>query len=420
MNDSSEDPSAEPKPPAKRSFFARRPAPKASTDDDADFFRQSGQVFSSIIAEREEKLHQKASKKIKQKEEQEDKTRERSVKKRRISTEDEDGSEAEFTELRRQSTPTNVRTRSQTNTPTKVRKSPKRPSRDAESLERADTKGLANAADVVEIGSDNDEQSDTDTLYDAPRQKSTPRKDLEKTQKSVVIPGEVEEDDDDEEFRELIAKAKERKRQRELEEQRRAARLSTMSPSGNQTIGTDAPTATKPVLNVFIEPGIEGMKGAVIKVSVLKKIKDIREAWCKHNELSSDRSADVIITWRGHIQYDYTLLKTMLSSGAGITIDADGNLKCNGNYEGLTSDLSKVHVLATTKVLHEAKKAREKLEKQSAPPEEILPEEEIAEQVAEPKATDFRKIIMRNKEYGELKLKIRAVRLDFACGFASS
>lgn len=390
----------------KRSFFAKRPAPKAA-DNDGDIFHHSSQVFSSIIAEREAKLHLKAEKRSKKREEKEDRAREQSHKKRRISSDDGDNSDAEVSDTHRQSTPRGPRTRSQNSTPTKARKSSRITSNDADSLEPTAVKESHNAADAIEIDDDEGAKSDYDSLYDAPRHRSTLRKREDKAHEAIsVLDDDAEED---EEYRQLIAEVKERTRQRQLEEQKRNA-ASVSSPNST---GAD-PSNSAPVLEIFIEPDIDDTKAAVIKVSIEKRVKDVREAWCKHNNLSPGLSSNIIITWRGHVQYDFTTLKTMLRI-LDASFDNNNNLRTYGKDEWLTPDLSKVHVLATTKERHAAREAEAKAAK-AARPVELL-DEDFPQESIENSQPKFVKIQMRNKEFGELKLKLYLVSFTTSGNF---
>lgn len=420
-----------PRPATKRAFFAKAALPKSTPKgDNEDFFRQSGQVFQSIVAERELRKQQRAAKKAKEREapRTQEEGESGARKKRRISQEDEDGSHSDLQDVGQQRTPTRPRTRSQTQTPTKVRRSPRGlSSRYNDALKAAKSN---KRSEIIELGSDSASEAGKDDDEDVAHVQKRPQT----APKAVIIPNEEEADDDDPEIRALVEHIRASRQQLQLQEQRLSALSSTSTPRE-----TEAAKPKGPALDIFINTDIEGKKPVVIKVNLDHRIKDIREAWCKYNiandTMAPDEASKIIITWRGLKQWDVTVLRTMLKNGADITVDDDGVLCCHsGRGDGLTSDFSKIHVEATTQELFDEAKARERAEQRRRRPGPVeLPAEDhaggvggvgggdndhfdndheehaAAEAAAAPKKDEPIKIVLKDaKEYGELRLKIRA------------
>lgn len=394
----------------KRSFFSKLAvAPSQSvqkTEEDAtDLFRQSSNVYSSIVAERERKLKERKERKARAKgkvEENSDEDWEGSgaKKKRRISLEDED---EDAHDVKPQTTPTK-RTRSQTNTPTNVKQSPRDLSARYNDAMAA-AKDASKQTDIVDLGGSSSEpEPDDDDLYVPPKPRLTPQKDKSNKVIELDEAGTDNMDPEEREYLELIERAKERMR---LEELKQAKGKPASSSSTIQQTVPAAPNPIDPPVSIMVTSDIEGVKPLVVRILLSKRIKDVRVAWCGYNQLPEDQSAAVFMTWRGLKQWDITTLKRMMDSVVDISVNEDGTFSCVGRGDGITEDYSKIHLVATTQELFdEAKRSEEK--KLQEPTEEEVDANVLESLDDIPKTNDLIPILLKeNGDYGELKIKVK-------------
>lgn len=415
MDDFDVSPPAEaPKPTQKRSFFSK-PATNvqefsSEQDDGTDFFRQSSSCFTSIMHEQEKKKQRKMVRKLKEKAAQNQSDDDidaplESRKKRRISIE---GSPESGSAGRLRSSVLQAKSRSST----------PGPRNESEKLRHAvlsDTNGKPN---VIDLGDSTPEpvvdDDDKDAAYTPPIQRKSPKKPLPPPVEVIEVTREDErhELDEDDEDAAMIAKLKERKRQRELD-------ASMVSPSRGRSAHTrdirQPPTQPDPPVSVFISSTIEGTKPLIVRIYLSKKIGELLKTWCTFNNLGEHQSAEVFLAWRRFKQWPTTTLRRMLEGKVDFEVSGDGAIVskpgCKG--DGLSDDFSKIHLVATTEDgLAQLKSVHQRAIHE--PSHDLDAQDDLNETSAEAadmpavKVDDNIPITLKEpKEFGELKIKVK-------------
>lgn len=411
---------AAPRPTQKRSFFSKPAAPKtqpaANQEDATDFFRQSSNCFSSILHEQELKKKERLAKKLKAKANKDDSDDDIdapavSRKKRRISQEEEEDVEGAHKSAESAGSPSQWQG-SPTKSPTKFKGSPGRKSK------RDDSPGLSRrsgTADVVDLGDSSPEGDDVDDdLYAPPKSRRTPTKPRSKPAEVVELVDENQDPYDDDDISDLIAKARERKRQKDLDALKQRAGQDDNTRSGISPTISRAPP--DPPVSVFISSTIQDMKPLIVRINLSKRTGELLKTWCNYNELDERRSADVFLVWRRLKQWPTTTLKRMLEGVVDFEVHDDGAItsRPGGKGDGLSDDLSKIHLVATTNEgLKQLKKDHQHALHVPSPgdtPEDNVndPSTKDVGDTSPVKKDDNIPIVLKEpKEYGELKIKVK-------------
>ena len=135
-----------------------------------------------------------------------------------------------------------------------------------------------------------------------------------------LLQKEVESSDTDAEFRELAAKARERRRLKErgqYQSTQNDETKSPLSPSSNQSaIPHDVDSTQDPVIEIFITSAISNTKPLIVQRRLSQRLKEVRLAWCERQQFSSDFTDVVFFTWRNRRLYDVTTCKNFQITGS--------------------------------------------------------------------------------------------------------
>ena len=348
----SSDPTTVESAPQKRSLF-NKPSwsrPQALSND-TELFHRSNQNYADLAAEaersRKRKLARKESKGVHQTSTGE------SANMRRRNTEAEDdessseGSSNHSCHTEILNSPARLKTG-----PVACSTSRRRPKHSPKSLiRRYEAKIAATKKDQEQTQKSNaleiiDLEDEQDSLT-SPRQ--------EPIWKSAMVEPAVPPDDDDppvsdEEFPELARQAREKARRKRLEED--IVSTTTGFQQSHQSLHQSMPqnSPPDPVLQIFITSDIPNTIPLIVSRRSSQRLKDVRLAWLERQDLSTDVTDTIFLTWRGKRVFDVTTCKSL-----GITVDAIGRVSSKeGSWE---QEREKIHMEAMTNKMLEAYKA---------------------------------------------------------------
>jgi hypothetical protein len=174
---------------------------------------------------------------------------------------------------------------------------------------------------------------------------------------------------------------------------------------GSTAVEEDFPDSSddegpNPVLTVFIVPRIPNTKPLLVKRKYNQVLKDVRLAWCKHNNLTPAETATIIFTWRDRRVFDIQSCKSL-----GIKIDEDGIPYIL--TDDIRAELENVALIATTRNIMEEEKRDEKKRTELIPDE---PSEQPSQTAtSEPTGEQQYKVVLRSKSYPDQKLILKEV-----------
>lgn len=201
-------------------------------------------------------------------------------------------------------------------------------------------------------------------------------------------------DDPDEAFPELAAKARERARQRKLEQEAKE------KDNSHSTYIQD-----EPIIQVLVNSKIPGTAPLLVRRKYTQNLKDIRIAWCQRQNFDEKQTDDVFFTYRGHRVFDVATCKSL-----GIDLNEYNLPIVRGNKDN-TEDGDQVVLWATTQaIIDEEKRAAEI----AAELERKRMEEEAEGLIPIPEQPKGIRIYMKAKGYEPYKLLVKPVRI---CSF---
>ena len=162
--------------------------------------------------------------------------------------------------------------------------------------------------DVIELAS-----SDSS---DSPQSLATRQK-YNVAKEPVLVPLEKEDSSDsDAELAELAAKARERRRAKELGLKPPSSDIkanASISSPASQPAPSSSPD---PVIEILITSAIPNTKPLIVQRRQSQRLKEVRVAWCERQEFSSDFTESVFFTWRSRRLYDVTTCKNLQFSNS--------------------------------------------------------------------------------------------------------
>ena len=390
----------------KRSLFNKPSWSRPQTlSNDTDLFHRSGQSYADLVAEagraRKRKLARKQRGKVCQ-----SMTGERAGKRRRTSEEgDDDDDDDDDDESSDESSSHSSRKEIKTGS-TQTKKdhatpftSPRKPTESPKSLlRRYEAKAAAS-----EIGQEQKQKPRVSDIIDLEdEQDSSAITGQESTWKSAVVKLATPDEDDqpvsDEEFPELARQAREKARRKRLEED---VVSTTASPQDGQTsLHRPVPPTSllDPILQILITSDIKNTTPLIVSRRLSQRLKDVRLAWAKRQNFTTEFTDTVCLTWRRKRVFDVTTCKSL-----GITVDAIGRISTKGGlWEG---EKGQVHMEAmTTKMLEAYKES--KCNEASSQDNYTAREEALVVQDHEAQV----RIILKAKGLDDFKLQVRPVR----------
>ena len=388
----------------KRSLF-NKPSwsrPQALSND-TDLFHRSSQSYADLVAEAERARKRKLARKQRGNFRQ-SMTGERAGKRRRTSEEgedededddessDESSSHSSRQEIRINSTqPKNDHATPLT--------SPRKPTESPKSLLRR-YEAKAAASRIGQEQKQKPKVSDIIDLEDV--QDSSALSKQESSWKSAVVkfaaPGKDDQPVSDEEFPELARQAREKARRKRLEED--VVSISANPQDGQTSLHQPVPPTSlpDPILQILITSDINNTTPLIVSRRLSQRMKDVRLAWAKRQNFTTEFTDTVCLTWRGKRVFDVTTCKSL-----GITVDAVGRISTRaGSWEG---DKGQVHMEAMTTKMLEAYKESKRNEASS---QDDYTAQEAALLVQDHEAQV--RIILKSKGLDHFKLQVRPVR----------
>ncbi|KAK4951705.1 hypothetical protein LTR66_013808 [Elasticomyces elasticus] len=394
-------------PKVKRALFNRPAwAQPQSTQPQAteDIFSRSGRSYTQIVAEQERLKRLK----LQRKKEKEERRESSGKKRRRLSADVDDGDVDGYASVGHDGSEVGRRSR-KIERSTSKEASPRRKLSSPEPLSLAKlyaeslTAANAKAAPVIELGDTSDEEEG---------EPSTPSK-VQPTSLDTEQVDRVAETDPDEEFPELAARARERRRLRELEQASPKRDLERNGFGAYVAAGHTprAPTPPPdPVVSILITSRIPNSEPLIVRRKLSQRLQEIRVFWCKRLNLSEELTNSVFLVYRMRKLYDVTTCKSL-----GIDVDPDGKIVMNDEKAAFgDEETDKVHVEAVTEEIFaemKAEKRREKEGKKNAVTAGAADKHEKPEQTnaqSESKEGEkLIKILLKAKGYPDFKLQVR-------------
>lgn len=205
------------------------------------------------------------------------------------------------------------------------------------------------------------------------------------------------QDDDlsDEEFPELVQKARERERERELQRLKAAREANSgISKFGGQ----DAQVDHDPSIEILIFSNLPDTKPMRIKRKLSQKLEQARLAWCDSQNVPGTSTGDlrntIILTWKHKRVYDSTTCQAL-----GFRVDSQGKLSTPED----TGDRIKISLEAWTEASLAAytRAEQDRIRRENADSDEEVEVVHVAQEVKI-------KVIMKAKEIEEsLKLTVK-------------
>jgi hypothetical protein len=209
-------------------------------------------------------------------------------------------------------------------------------------------------------------------------------------------------DDDvqsEEEFPELVARAKEKARQKAILQQ---SANKSFGEKNHTTDGLDdvfdmgySMPENDPTISILIDSPMEGTKPLIVHRKLSQRLKEVRLSWCDRQVLALDNPGlnlreSVFLTWRGKKLFDATTCTAL-----GLKLDRQGNLSFDGGR--ICDEGGNVHLVAWTQ------EALEIWEKREAARERRENGEEPDEFEKQPKVKKIR-LVLKGKGMEDFKL----------------
>lgn len=218
---------------------------------------------------------------------------------------------------------------------------------------------------------------------------------------------QLQEDDhqiSDEEYPELVERARQREKQKELERLNAGKLIAernhgiTKSMSDPDDIFQDSSTQKllDPVIDILVTSCIDGSKPVIIRRKLSQRLREVRLTWCDRQiiagqALSSHVQDSIFLTWNGFKLFDFTECAFL-----GIKIGSNGSLSSSGRG---FDERGRLHFEAWTDELFMAHQRRLKLQQEQASREVEEPEvEEVDSSV---------KLILVARDLESYKMKVR-------------
>lgn len=154
---------------------------------------------------------------------------------------------------------------------------------------------------------------------------------------------EGDSSDSDAEFRELAAKARERRRLKEQGQyqpnQLEETESPTSFPAHQSAVPHEVDSTHDPVIEILITSIIPNTKPLIVQRRLSQRLKEVRLAWCERQQFSTDFVDLVFFTWRNKRLYDVTTCKNFQSIGPG--------RKSHDSING-TEEVTRIHLEAVT------------------------------------------------------------------------
>lgn len=206
----------------------------------------------------------------------------------------------------------------------------------------------------------------------------------------------------DEEFPELVQRARERERQKELERLKaaRAFAESNQPDRGVRPAGDvfeePNPAESDRVIDILVTSCIEGTKPLVVRRRLNQRLKEVRLSWCDKQTLHNTPFpphlvASIFLTWNGKRLFDASTCKHL-----GMNVGKDGNFSSEG--EGFDAQ-GRLHFEAWTEDLFRAYQNQPQSYQQGDQQEESQPKEEVAERI---------KLLLMAKDMESFRMKVKA------------
>lgn len=214
--------------------------------------------------------------------------------------------------------------------------------------------------------------------------------------------------EEDEELAELARQARARRRQRELDLKRSA------TPQGTSPSLPTPPPAPDPVLKLLVSSTIPDTEPLIAKRKLSQRLREVREAWCKRQNLPDEMANRVFLVYCGRKLYDVTTCRSL-----GIAVDADGNVIRRGESAVFRTadDAAKIHLWAHTDESFEKWRA-EKARKESGVDgvNGATDGEEVggATGAEREKQEELIRVILKAKGFKDYKLRIKPVSFGSA------
>lgn len=387
--------------PQKRSLFNKPSWSKPQAlSNDTELFHRSNQTYADLAVEAERSRKRKLARK-ERKGVHQTSTGERANMRRRIfeAEDDEDDSSSEgssnhscHTEII--NSPARLKTG-----PVASSTSPQRPKHSPKSLiRRYEAEIRTTRKDQEQIQKPN--ALDTIDLEDEQDSLTSPRQ--EPIRKSAMVEPTASPDDDDprvsdEEFPELARQAREKARRKRLEEDIVSTTTGSFEShqSLRQSMAQNSPP--DPVLQIFITSDIPNTIPLIVSRRSSQRLKDVRLAWLERQDLSTDVTDTIFLTWQGKRVFDVTTCKSL-----GITVDTIGRISSKeGSWE---QEWEKIHMEAMTTKMLEAYKASKRngdSQEDDATQEAVVVGHDHEAQI---------RIILKAKGLDDFKLQVRPVR----------
>jgi hypothetical protein len=206
----------------------------------------------------------------------------------------------------------------------------------------------------------------------------------------------------DEEFPELVQRARERERQKELE-RLKAAKFFGESNQPHKAAGPagdvfeeSGPSEFDRVIDILVTSCIEGTKPLVVRRRLNQRLKEVRLSWCDkqvlHNTpLPPHLVASIFLTWNGKRLFDASTCKHL-----SMNVGRDGKFSSEG--EGF-DDQGRLHFEAWTEDLFMAYQNHTQSYQKGDRQEEPEQNEEVGERV---------KLLLKAKDMEPFRMKVKA------------
>lgn len=158
----------------------------------------------------------------------------------------------------------------------------------------------------------------------------------------------------------------------------------------------------EPVIELFMDSHLPDSRNLLVKVRYSQKFKEVREAFCKHNDLAGEAVKDVILTWKGLRVYDGSSCKDL--SSIELTSRGMPIMKLTSGRE---ESAQRIVLVATTREIDAQEKADAWREKQAALEAALEAEARGGAELVVEKEKLYR-IVLRSKGYDDYKLRVKA------------
>lgn len=407
--------------PPKRPLFNKpawsNPSKIGGADD---LFHRSNQTYLKIVAEAEERRKKKIAR-LEQEREGKDAYEGRAGKRRCISDDSEDSDD----KSRREG---NLSDSAEEKPNDPVEEKPGDPNEEKISLGRVRVPAVPKnrcpkseeSEDITESASKHPEEGVKSRIENAKHVrdlKNNARQpalredaDLEITVLGVSRP--IEDDGlplSDDEFPELARKARETARKKRIEaDSLPATQDSIYTAESDSQIqrprslheSTPPRLPPDPVVQILITSPLPNTEPLIVSRRISQRLKDVRLVWCERQHFSPEFIPKVFLTWNGNRLFDVTTCKSL-----GIAADPDGNILLKGRKDIMGEQNGQVHMEATTEeILAKDQRNKRSIRSENAEEREV---EEVVPVVEEAEAGV--RIILKSKDYGELKVVVKPV-----------